>query len=277
MQSLNVSYSDIQLFFLKCHQLCHTQGYCDGDLLNERIANFINQHFRKAAGVEYDKILFFHLTRRLNTTADYYLGDNLYNLLTTKNELLNFLNKHEITFMPKRKHVELYYQGKHIPLKCDGYSTNANMAYLRWRLGHGKRGGQDFCFNGFAFKDLLYRNDYARSLKDCPELLTNLADFLEISQLKNDYMSNSKYYCFEYIVPLSEVIFDKRARLRSNLGKIKYLLNSVMQRLYEYEVNGKENIYDSDNPILRLKDTATMSEKYFVRKEEITTEMLINS
>lgn len=33
-------------------------------------------------------------------------------------------------------------------------------------------------------------------------------------------------------------------------------------------------MYDHDNPIIRLSDNDTMEEKYFVKKEEVTWEML---
>ena len=272
VKGLNASYTAIQLFFLENRHLCHTQGWCDGALLENRIQSFVEQHI---SNISFDEVLFFHLSRRLNTVEDN-LVDNLFNLLSTENAFSKFLNMREIAFVSKNRRLELYFKGEHFPLK-ESYGVGSGIHYLRWRLGHNKKGNKDFCVNGFAFKDLVYRNDYAQSLMRAPEFICNLSDFLEMPQLISDYERNSKYYCFEYCVPLDEVIIDENAKLKSNIGKVKHLLQAIVRWLYECSVCGEDKITANGNPVLRLKDTATMLEKHFVGKEEINRELLMKA
>lgn len=88
-----------------------------------------------------------------------------------------------------------------------------------------------------------------------------------------DYFDNSKYYCFEYCVPLEKIIFDGIEKLSID-EKVIYLLNQVLNRLYEYFASDIKYMFDHNNPIIRLADTDTMDEKYFMSKEEITWDML---
>ena len=68
---------------------------------------------------------------------------------------------------------------------------------MKWRLGY-YNGREDFCFNGFAFKDLLYRNNYARALSGVPEFLGQLVECLQCREVEWKYMENSEYFCYEY-------------------------------------------------------------------------------
>ncbi|MGN1089304.1 MAG: hypothetical protein ACI4Q6_02785, partial [Huintestinicola sp.] len=85
---------------------------------------------------------------------------------------------------------------------------------------------------------------------------------------------NSKYYCMEYVVPLDMIVFDDNETLIGD-SKIKYLLNQVLNRLLEYKTSNIRYMTDHSNPIIRLADSDTLSDKYFVGKEEITREMLM--
>ena len=116
-------------------------------------------------------------------------------------------------------------------------------------------GREDYCFNGFAFKDLLYKNSYARELEDVPEFIGVLATFLKDRTIGTDYYEQSTYYCYEYLIPI-EIAYQ------------------VIHRLHDYHYSNSKYMYDNDNPILRLGDFCTMDAKYFVKKEIVTTEML---
>ena len=148
----------------------------------------------------------------------------------------------------------------------------SHVPYLRSRLGYIK-GREDFCFNGFAFKDLLYKNDYARSLYGVPEFIGVLAEYLRYGKLASDYFAHSHYCCYEYRVPLERVLFDDNDSM-SQGRKETYLLEKILQRLYEYSVRDTRYMWDDDNPILRLADDDIMQAEFFVAKEEITNEML---
>ena len=179
-----------------------------------------------------------------------------------------FLKNHEIRFELNDRHLNLYYRDK--PISLEG-NLDRNVLYLRWRLGYND--DVDYCFNGFAFRDLIFKNHYALSLYDAPEIISVLSEFLKYPFLKEDYFNNSKYYCFEYLVPIDKIYFDDNDKM-SKLEKQKYLLNRVLNRLYEYSITESKYMFDYDNPIIRLSDYDVMQEEYFISKEEITLEML---
>lgn len=240
--------------------------YMDGDKFNNIINKFIDSRIK---GKTIDEILFFHLGRRLNSAEECNEWKNLFELLTTENAMSVFLKIREVEFQPYDGHLDLFYKGKKISLDD---TEKQHVPYLRWRLGY-NHNRIDYCFNGFMLEDLLYRNNYARELYDVPEFIGNLATFLGNRDIGTDYFTNSKYFCFEYCILIEKVFFDKAETL-SEEEKRKYLINQVLHRLYDYSVTNIRYMFDHDNPILRLADNDVMQEKYFVKKEEITWEML---
>lgn len=265
-----------QYFDIKADQLldffhlldsdCIKGGFFNGDILDDGIDRFVAEHI---PANKIDEILFFHLGRRLNLAHDIFSGDNLFDALTTKNELSCFLKEHEITFIPEGNQLNILFKGRMIPLEN---TFRDGVSYLRRRLGY-NQGRGDYCFNGFAFKDLLYRNIYATNLFDGPELIQSLASFFRYPDLKADYVQKSTYYCLEYLIPLRIVLFDKNDCL-SQEEKNEYFLNQIVNRLFKYSTTDKRYLTDDDNPILRLTDDDTLHEEYLVCKEEITLDML---
>lgn len=240
--------------------------YLDGGKLNVVFNDFINSNMPKEP---IDEILFFHLSRKLNTALNNNIGNNLFDLLSTENAMTSFLKKHDVEFSACNGHLDLLYKGSKISLE-DTYKEH--ISYLRWRLGYSKN-RIDFCFNGFMLKDLLYRNSYARELYDVPEFIGVLATFLKRRDIGTDYFNSGKYYCFEYCVPLENVLFDANDSM-TLAEKQKYLINQVLNRLYEYHTSDIRYMFDNNNPIIRLTDNDTMQEKYYIGKEEITWDML---
>ena len=219
--------------------------------------------------IELDEILFFHLSRRLHGAEDALLGLNLEELLTTKNSFSNFIRKHHIEFKKGENNIITYYYGREVDWeKCLG----GNSAYMKLRLGYYKN-RQDYCINGFAFKDLIYKNQYAKNLYYCPEIISQLETCLGCNGLENDYKENSSYYCFEYKIPLDRVLFDSHEEF-SYSQKKQLLLCCVLQRLHQYHFTESKYIYDEDNPILRLKDQDTLPSEFFIHKDLLTWEML---
>lgn len=221
---------------------------------------FITSHLPEK---QIDQILFFHLSRRLDSAQDSFVGYNLFELLSTKNALSEFLNRHGVQFAPCDGHLNLYHRGSLIPLES---LEEDPVPYLKWRLGYIET-EKDFCFNGFAFKDLLYsRNGSIQQFRNAPEFVNMLAMFLKRSDLGEAYFKNSKYYCFEYCVPIDRVLFDDASKMSLNSKKV-YLVNQVLHRLYDYFSSKDEYMHDDDNPVLRLLDNEHMPEKYFVKRE----------
>lgn len=216
-----------------------------------------------------DEILLFHLSRRLHGTENATEGRNLADLLLSVNPFSSFMNKNGIEFTKNGQHIDVIYKGKMIDWdKC----WNGNPSYVKSRLGYFK-GREDFCFNGFAMKDLLYKNNYARELSGVPEFLGQLVECMNCKTVGWKYIENSEYYCYEYKLPLSIVMFDDHDNY-SDILKQRYLLRCVLQRLYQYQTSNIRYIFDHDNPILRLADYYTIPSEYYVGREKITPEML---
>ncbi|MHB8128947.1 MAG: hypothetical protein ACYDEX_08110 [Mobilitalea sp.] len=263
---LHISVKELSNIFDRAGKAADMECYFDGSRFDKVINEFICS---KLPNISIDHILFFHLTRRLNAEHSLYHGNNLFDLLSTENTVSDFLKKYDVEFFPDEGHLNLWYMGKMISLEN---TEKEHVPYLRWRLGHNK-GRIDFCFNGFAFYDLLYKNSYARELYSAPEFIRVLAAFLKRPEIISDFFTNSKYYCLEYCIPLDRVLFDNNDKLPID-EKRKYLLNQVLHRLYDYKVQDIKYIFDNDNPVIRLTDNDTMQEEFCISRTEITIDML---
>lgn len=263
---LGVTKVELLTIFDIASKAAQREYYLDGDKLNQVINDFIDSYM---PSTPIDQILFFHLTRRLNAAQNNFIGTNLADLLTTENAMSDFLKKHDVEFSGNNGHLDLFYKGNLVSLER---TYEENVPYLRSRFGYNK-GREDFCFNGFLLKDLLYKNSYARELSDVPEFIGVLATFLKRRDIGTDYYENSTYYCFEYCIPIEKVLFDDDENLSYD-EKQKHLINQILHRLYDYSVTEIRYMFDHDNPVLRLSDNDIMEKEYFVSSEEVTEEML---
>ena len=100
-----------------------------------------------------------------------------------------------------------------------------------------------------------------------------MSNIFENTNLLEDYYKNSKYFCYEYCIPIEKVIFDNNENMSTKEKQI-YLLAQIIIRIYSYEKNKIKNMRDDGNPILRLRDDDIMKKEFFISKEEITDEML---
>ena len=123
----------------------------------------------------------------------------------------------------------------------------------------------DYCINGFAFREGLEKNDYYSTLSRGPEILYEIYKLLKIDNMIDDYISNSNYYCFEYLIPISKVIFDGYDSCINNLDKTKKFLKEVLKYLY-YEMIGNTA---SDYLVLRLPDNENLKREWFKRSEKL--------
>ena len=209
-------------------------------------------------------IQMFHLSRRLNGT-DLKVNNNLRQLLLEESSISEFFKKHKVTFESKDGHIDLYYKGELQPLDDEFRYDGGNIYYLKSRLGYNKN--QDYCVNGFAFRAYLEKSQYYSLLYSCPEIVGNVERLLGINGMSNDYYNNSKYYCLEYLIPMSEVIFDMDYPPKTDYEKTKEFLIQAMLRLYD-EWLGSSFECD-ENLILRLSDDAMINPDWYVAAEEI--------
>ena len=252
---LKIEKSNLLELYERIHSIQDTEN-CDS-AIKKFITNCSNRSYL-------DEVQLFHLARRFtDCELDGRIGYNLKDLLTVNSKLKNFLEYHKINF--------IYDEGV-LLLSVDGDRVNldnihdTNVCYLRSRLGYNS-GIKDFCFNGFALKDLIEKNDYFLRLKDGPELLISLADFLNKQDMLDEYIKNTTYYCYEYRFPIDMVIIDGKQELQNDEKEI-FILTRIIYRLYEYEYLGHRKMSDSDNIILRLPDSMNAEEKYYITREE---------
>lgn len=263
---LGISTSDLYTFLEEAGMASQKEYYFNGYTFNSIIDKFLAEN---TSQFEVDEILFFHLGRRLNATADDTEGRNLADLLTTSNPFSDYLKAHEFDFKRTETHIDVLYKGRPMLLddRCD-----PRMSYLRSRLGYNE-GREDYCFNGFAFKDILYRNQYVRILFYVPEIIAALSNFVNDIKIRRDYIDASKFFCFEYLVPFDKIVFDQDENM-SELQKRRYFVKQILQRLYEYRTCELQYMSDEENPILRLADEESMPTEFFVSKEEIFVDMV---
>lgn len=215
-----------------------------------------------------DEIYVYHLTRRLNNTKEDFSTKNLKDLLLTDCAVSKFLYEHNITFVERDGHPILFYNNKEVDLGNEDGAGN-----LEYRLGYDTK-ETDYCFNGFVMKDLLMKNYYARSLKDCPEFIKKLSACFNDDTIEKDYKKNSKYYCFTYKFKIEELIVDTYDSVEDVKEKENIFIATLCNRLYYYMIISEENLFDSDNLVVRVNDDINISANYLVNIEEITDNMI---
>jgi len=262
---LDVCVSDLDDFFQNVNVLSTKNGYTDGDILNRVFDEFISE---RLIDDKIESFLFYHLSRRLKEYDESEDVLNLEELLTTENSFSRFLRGHKVEFVNEDGKLEIYYNGQHKPL--DNTSLD-NVPYLRWRLGHTSR--IDYCINGFMLRDRIFKNNYARTLWFGPEIIQVLAKVLQNNEIQCDYLKKSVYYCYEYCIPKTKIIFDDKEELLDS-EKTNYFLIQILQRLYDYYVSDSRYLFDHDNSILRLSDDVNLSNSMLVSKFEITSDMI---
>lgn len=215
-----------------------------------------------------DEIYVYHLTRRLNDSIEDKSSDNLKSLLLKESPISTFLRQYGIAFIEKGNHPVMVFNDNEISLED---TFESDVCYLRNRLGY-NTGREDYCFNGFALRDLLMKNSYTRQLFYGPEFLDVLSRYLSVGELKKRYCDNSKFYCFTYNLTIDEILFDDNDKL-GNEEKVDYLLVQIAMRIMLYMQNSQYQ-YDHDNPIIRIADDACVPESKIINIEEIKLEMI---
>jgi len=225
---------------------------------DDRLYKLLDRHYQGAI----NEISFFHLSRRLKGTEHNVDGRNLYDLLTTKNEYTDFLEKYNIKFDANEQRIDVIYQGNRIDWdNCH----SGNPSSIKYRLGCFEN-TKDYCFNGLAFKDHINKSSYAISLSSGPEFFHRLFDCLNRRDILSCYIENSTYYCYEYCIPIHKVIFDGTNIYADDNEYL--IMKKVVNWLISYYYDSSSHFY-SENPVLRLPDNEILDGKFFVAKESL--------
>ena len=262
----NTSVDAINCFIHLASIRAHESNVCfNTDIFEKELMNYLS---RLHPTETIDEIYVYHLTRRLVSDNEDFSSDNLKSLLLRKSAISDFLNKHAVSFSLYNNHPVLIYKGKEIELVDE---FNNDVCYLRSRLGY-NYGREDYCFNGFAFRDLLMKNSYTRDLYYCPEFIRILSHFLKNKEIQKDYFENSKYYCLTYKLKITDILFDDNDSLTDD-KKFVYYITKICKRILEY-LTEPSFLHDISNPIIRVEDNACISSNNCVFKEEISLEMI---
>lgn len=234
------------------------------DIFNQKLASIV-ENLQLLEHI--DSVMCFHLSRRLNDALDDLRSYNLKDLLLGNNAMVKFLNEHDLFFKGRGNQISVYYGGRELELKN---TMDSDVCYLRSRFGYNP-GREDFCFNGFAMRDLLMKNSYTRSLYNGPEFLVVLARYLRNNTIIDDLIRESTYFCFTLKIPMEQVIFDGFGELDSKQKELHFI-EQICYRLLMYKDNGRV-LSDQDNPIIRVSHNAILPADHVIGRETITLEM----
>ena len=227
----------------------------DQILCSDDIDDEIRKIVEKRVTTELEFIQMFHLSRRLNN-SNLFENDNLRNLLLKKSVMTEFFKQYNVSFEKCNNKINLLYKNVVVNIsdaKYEDYNGN-----IEFRLE------TDYCINGFAFREGLEKNVYYLTLSRGPEILYEIFKLLNIDKMIDDYISNSNYYCFEYLIPISKVIFDGYDCCITNLDKTKVFLKEVLKYLY-YEMLG----HQSDYLVIRIPDNENLKREWYKGSEKL--------
>lgn len=225
------------------------------DDIDDKVDKYIQQNIIHKP----DNVLLFHLSRRLDCAAEDYRGLSLVNLLTTKNKFSDFFKKYNITYKLENERIEIYKRKNKIYID---EKNNANF-YIMKRLGYFKN-NIDFCFNGFIVNPLIGDNIYNASLSEAPEFIINISKLLNNENILRDYQSNSKYYCYKYLIPINEIILDYKTTL-NNEEKIMYMIKKYIMLFIDYQIFNNQSKTNTEI-IGNLPENKDLSSEYYIDK-----------
>lgn len=262
---LNISVPELYSYVLRASEKAQDDYFFNGDLFSKEVLSIVsslNPH------ETIDEMYVYHLSRRLISDNMNNSSDNLKELLANRSLLSEFLKNHGVTFFEKDGHIEILYNEKVVDLSN---TSEKGVPYLRVRLGY-IAGREDYCFNGFALKDQLMKNNYTRSLYRCPEFIGILAEYLKNKSIVTDYFEQSLYYCYTYKLKVSDILFDTNDKFNDQ-EKVDFFIVQLFDRLREY-TGDSQYIFDHENPIIRIDDNSCVSADLLVEVEEITVDMI---
>lgn len=212
--------------------------------------NYVKKHSKK----EINYILFTHLSRRVNNDYNNN-GYNLVDVLTKDTSLSRFLKDYGLTFK-YNQNIKMYIKDREIDI--------SDNPYLKDKFGYRF---QDYSIGGYAFIDHIKDSDYYNIARGGPEFFGYLYPYdIDIDVIIDDFIANSTFYQFEYVVPLKDIEFESYEDLNEE-EKMYHIIIKALQRLYFEKYDPLFN--KQDNLILKMKDDKMLLDKYLINKIEI--------
>ncbi|MFQ6793949.1 MAG: hypothetical protein ACLRT4_14405 [Thomasclavelia sp.] len=220
--------------------------------------DFFDGFVKKNQAKKIDQIMFVHLSRRLKDDQDNN-GYNFVDTLTKETSLSNFMKKYGVSFKYDDC-VKMFVDDKEIEL--DNGDNSYSYYYLKNRFGYCYK---DFNFKGYLFGDNLENSEVYEIYREGPEFFGYLFLFTD-DKMIDDFYEESKYYQYEYLVPLDMIYFEDYDDLSSS-EKQRHIIVTCLQRLYNYKYDPLMN--DTENKVIGILDQQSLSAKYLIRKIEI--------
>ncbi|MFQ6791897.1 MAG: hypothetical protein ACLRT4_03815 [Thomasclavelia sp.] len=205
-----------------------------------------------------DQVMLMHLSRRLVDDQDNN-GYNLVDTLTKETSISNFMKKYDVSFKYD-EHIKMFVDDKEIDL--DNGDDSFSYYYLKNRFGYRYK---DFNFKGYMFGDNLENSEIYQIHAEGPEFFGYLFLFSD-DKMIDDFYNESKYYQYEYLVPIDMICFEDYDDL-SNSEKQRHIIVNCLQRLYNYKYDPLMN--DTENKVIGILEQQSLSEKYLINKTTI--------
>ena len=246
---LNVNNKEIDDMLENCYKsLQMNHQFLDMDNLYEYFALFIKEHLCNKV----DEVMFIHLSRRLDDDTN---GYNLIDVLTKDTLLSYFLKSYGLIFQYDQ-HIKMYIKDREIDV--------SDNPYLKDRFGYRF---QDYSIGGYAFMDYIEESDYYNIACGGPEFFGYLYPYdIDIDAIIDDFIANSIFYQFEYVVPLKDIEFESYEELDED-EKMYHIIIKTLQRLYFDKYDPLFN--KQDNTIIKMKDDRILSSQYLINKIEL--------
>ncbi len=254
-QALNINKKRLYELIEECYNLFQKDHQV---LVLDEQYDFFDEFVKENQIEKIDQVMFVHLSRRLKDAQDNN-GYNFVDTLTKETSLSNFMKKYGVSFKYD-DYIKMFVDGKEIEI--DNEDDSYSYYYLKNRFGYLYN---DFNFKGYMFGDNLVNSEIYQIHAEGPEFFGYLFLFTD-DKMIDDFYNESKYYQYEYLVPLDMIYFEDYDDL-SNSEKQRHIIVSCLQRLYNYKYDPLMN--DTENKVIGILDQQSLSAKYLIRKIEI--------
>lgn len=245
-QILNIDKQELNDLLVECYNRLQN-NHCVF-MLDEQY-DFFNEYVRNHIVKEIDKVMFIHLSRRLDDDNN---GYSLDYVLTQETSLSKYLRKYGITFQYD-DHLIMYINGNEVVIEDDYSGRN-----LKQRLGYTFK---DFAFSGFAFCENIVNNEFYEIAIGGPEFFGYLYPYFDDDALIDDFIDRSIFYQFNYLVPLDEIEFEGYDEL-NNQEKQYHIIIKTLQRLYFYKY---ETDFVNEMSVI-MKSKNDLTENHLIHK-----------
>ncbi|WP_050636077.1 hypothetical protein [Candidatus Stoquefichus sp. SB1] len=244
--SLNINKQELDDLLEECYNLLQNNHHVF--MLDEQY-DFFNEYVRNHINQEIDKVMFIHLSRRLDQDNN---GYGLDYVLTHETSLSQYLKKYGLTFRYEN-HIKMYIDDKEVIIHNDYSGRN-----LKQRLGYTFK---DYAFSGYAFCENIIDNDYYEIAVGGPEFFGYLYPYFDDDALIDQFINKSVFYQFIYLLSIDDIEFEGYEEL-DNQGKQYHMVTKTLQRLYFYKY--EPDFVNEMSVIMKSKND--VSEKYLINK-----------